>query len=203
MIPHANLPNTKWTGTSATRNDIAVVRTPDGYDWNRLVAEFLELQDLALLRSTNAVSSSLITNLTAETDFDVTATLPVLKAGDVVKIRARGICPATHSTDTLAIKLYIGNLLLATIDATNVTNGDEFVIDADVFVLSTAAIQAITKVSTLASPDSWTFTEVGIASSALDSSVATLVKASATWSVADVGNTVKLTQLVVELKRGT
>ncbi len=205
MLPKPLLPNTKWDGTSRERSDLSFNAAPDGDDWSRLLVEFLQLQDLALLRFTNAAASSLISNLTAETDFDVTGTLPanLLKAGDVIKIRVRGICPSTHSTDTLSIKLYIGSVLLGTISATNVANGDEFFLDAQVFVLSTAAIQAFVKQSTLAAPAAWTMSEKGVASSALDSTGAVVIKATATWSVADATNTVKVTELTVALQRGT
>ncbi len=199
-----SLPNAKWAGISDSRPDVGLHVEPDGADWWRLLAELSQIQDLALLRKANQAASSDVSNVTDETDFDVQATLAgsLLKAGDVIKIRARGICPHTHSTDTLAIKLYIGSVTLASISATNVADNNEFIIDAEVFVLDTGHVQALVKKSTLAAPSAWTLTETGIASTTLDTTADVVIKASATWSVADTGNVANLTQLVVDLKRG-
>lgn len=204
MSPSALLPNSKWDGKSKERQDLGIIAAPDGNDWLRLLVEFLQLQDLALLRYTNQAASSLVTNLTAETAFDIAPVLAagLLKAGDIIKFRVRGVVPLSHTTDTLSIKLYIGSVLLATIAATDVANGDEFFLETSIFVIDTANVQAITKKSTLAAPAAWTVTELGIASAALDVTVPVTLKATATWSVANAGNTVKLTEVTVDLKRG-
>ncbi len=201
-----SLPNAKWDGTSADRDasELQFKESPTGDDYSRLLQEFFQLQDLALLRSTNALPSSPITNLSVETDFDLTATLPaaLLKAGDVIHVTVRGICPTTHLTDTLAIKLYFGSVLIATIAAEDAVNNEEFIINAELFVIDTGHFQAFVRQSDLAAPAAWVLTEKGVASSDLDLTAAVTIKASATWSVASTSNTVKLSQLNVDLKRG-
>ncbi len=197
MLPVASIPNSKWDGTSLTRPDAQVDASPTGDAYSRLISEFLALQDMSFLLFSNATPSGIITNTVDETDFDVTAELPTLKAGDVIKITARGITPATHSTDTLSVNLYVGDLLVATVAVTDVANGNEFQIDASLFVTA-SGMQGLVRQSTLAVPSAWTFSDVGVPDTAVNGKI---IKATAIWSVADVGNTVILTQLVVELKR--
>ncbi len=61
-----------------------------------------------------------------ETSFDKSVTLPAntLQLGDVLRIRAQGICPSTNSTDTLNIKLKIGSLIVLATGALDVNNND-------------------------------------------------------------------------------
>ena len=60
----------------------------------------------------SVAASTAISNTTTETLFDQSYTLPanILQAGSLLRIRYQGIQTAQNSTNTLALKLYLGGL---------------------------------------------------------------------------------------------
>jgi hypothetical protein len=148
---------------------------------------------------TEVAASSAVTNTTTETAFDQSFTIPanLLGAGDRLHIFAQGIATATNSTDTLNAKLYIGGTggqLIAATGALDVANNDIFVIDADV-VIRTAGVSGTlvaSGYSSIGTPGTATAKPFNLASSAIDTTAAKQIAASATWSVANAGNSCRL-----------
>jgi hypothetical protein len=152
-------------------------------------------------------ASSAISNTTTETLFDSNFTIPAntLKAGDVIKIRYQGIATATNSTDTLAIKLYIGGLTgtaLISHAATDVANNDVFSGEMTLVVRDIGATGHIVGMGTYksvpAAEGTITVKDKVLASTAIDTTAAQQIGVSATWSVANSGNSVRLDILNVE-----
>jgi len=80
---------------------------------------------------TNTAASTAISNTASETAFSTSYTIPAnsLVAGEAIDIEWQGIATATNSTDTLAIKVYIGGTsgtLLFTHAATDVADNNVF-----------------------------------------------------------------------------
>jgi len=200
-----SFPSSLWRGASETRGTTPVETTgPDAFDWQRMLSELLEIQKAAAgLLYANTAASSEVENTVVATAFDVSYTMPAntIVAGDRLKIRARGIVVDNNSTDTLALALKIGSTTIASIGAEDVADNDEFLIEAEIFAVSTAAALVTKLVSDLAAPASWTLTRTGTAEVALDFTSALAITVVATWSVAHADNEVKLTQLTVERQR--
>lgn len=161
----------------------------------------------------STAASAAISNTITETLFDKKYSIPAgrLQAGSVIKVRAQGIATATNSTDTLAIKLYLGcadatpptgGVTLATLAARDVANNDIFVIEALAVVRTagaTGTVVALTEAPTSANAAGTATNQGFLASATLDTTAANLVAVSATWSVASVGNSVRLDILDVDI----
>lgn len=156
----------------------------------------------AYLADTTA-ASSLITNTTAETTFsNGTVTIPKnsLTAGDVIRIRAQGIAPATNSTDTLNIKLKVGTTVIAQTGALDVANNDIFLIDANIVIRTVGATGTLVAYGTVSigTPGTATVKTFNLASTTIDTTVDQTLTVTATWSVANAGDTVQMDSLLVE-----
>ena len=156
-----------------------------------------------LLKNSVAVSTA-ITNVLAETDFDVDHTINAnsLRAGDVIEIFAQGIATATNTTDTLVLNLEIGGNKVITTPAVDVADDDIFVIHAFVTVRSIGATGKIIGAGLFGGADAPSTHGFGgmdsIAETTIDTTADILVAISAKWSVADAGNSVQLEQLIVK-----
>lgn len=156
----------------------------------------------------NTAASAAVTNTTTETLFDKSYTLPAnaLLAGDVIEIDAQAIATATNSTDTLNLKLYIGGIAgtnIAATGAVDVANNDVGIIKA------TLVIRTIGASGTFVA-EGYTSLGVGgtvtakaflLGSTAIDTTASKVIGVSATWSVANAGNSCRLDVLTVTLKR--
>lgn len=155
----------------------------------------------------SVADSAAITNLTAETDFDKSFALSAndLAVGDVLHIRALVSVPAQNSTDTLNVKLYIGTVAIAATGAVDVATGDEALIDAYVVVTAVGASGNVRGSGLTAEgvPGTVTGKAFILAPTALDTTVANTIKATATWSVANAGNQAVLKSLTVTSERGS
>lgn len=156
----------------------------------------------------NTAPSSPITNTNTEALFDTSYSLPAntLKAGTLVRIRYQGIATATNSTDTLAIKLYLGGLtgtVLISHAATDVANNDVFQGEFEVICRTAGASGTIvgcgTYKSVPAAAGTMTVKDAILASTTIDTTAALVVGVGATWSVANAGNSVRLDFLRVEI----
>lgn len=155
----------------------------------------------------NTAASNLITNTTTETTFsNGTVTIPknTLAAGDVIRVRAQGIAPATNSTDTLTIKLKIGSTVIATTGAIDVANNDIFVVDASIVIRTVGATGTLVAYGTVSLGASGTATAkvFNLASTTVDTTADQTLTVTATWSVANAGNTVQMDNLLVEKVSG-
>lgn len=157
---------------------------------------------------TNTAASTAVSNTTTETLFDQFCTIPAkhLQPGQLIKIKYQGIATATNSTDTLAIKLYIGGLsgtVLISHAATDVANNDVFMGEYDLIVRTVGASGTMvgrgTYKSVPAAEGTMTIKDDILASTAIDTTTSKVISVSATWSVANAGNSCRLDFLTVEL----
>lgn len=157
---------------------------------------------------TAAAASSPVTNTTTETLFDNYITIPPnsLGVGSLILLRWQGIATATNSTDTLAIKAYIGGLsgtLLFTHAATDVANDNVFQGEYELIIRTIGASGTMVGCgwgkSVPAAEGTATFKDDILASTAIDTTVAQVIGCSATWSVANAGNSCRLDFLRVGL----
>jgi hypothetical protein len=146
-------------------------------------------------------ASTAITNTTTETLFSSQFSIPAntLQAGDVLRVFFQGIATATNSTDTLAIKLYIGGLAgtaLLTLAARDVANNDIFQGRAEIVIRTNGASGTfVAAAEGPASPNAggtaWTMA-AQTGSTAIDTTAAQVIGVSATWSVANAGDSCRL-----------
>lgn len=157
---------------------------------------------------TNEAASTAISNTVAETAFSTAYTIPAntLEAGQMIRIKWQGIATATNATDTLAIKVYIGGIagtLLFTHAATDVANNDVFSGEYTLIVRTVGSGGTIvgfgTGKSVAAAEGTATYKDDILASTAIDTTSSKAITLSATWSVANAGNSVRLDVLTVEM----
>lgn len=162
----------------------------------------------SLVAYSNEAASSAISNTTTETAFDTSCTFPKnsLAAGQVIKIKWQGIATSTNSTDTLAIKVYIGGItgtLLFTHAATDVANNNVFMGEYGLIVRTVGASGTVvgfgTGKSVPAAEGTATYKDDILASTTIDTTAVQQVAVSATWSVASASNSVRLDFLTVEV----
>ena len=149
-------------------------------------------------------ASSAVTNTAVETDFDQTIVLPanLLTQGSKVRIRCQGIATATHTNDTLAIKVYLDGTAIVSIPGVDVANNDIFYVDFELTVrgaLGASAAVVGCGVGGTGTPGTLTAKPTILASTNFATNGALTVKASATWSAADVGNSCRMDVLSVEV----
>jgi len=147
--------------------------------------------------------SAAVTNTTTETDFDKSYTIPAdtLKAGSLLRIKGWGTTTASNSTDTLQIKLIFGSATILTTAAVDQADDDIWSFSAEVVVRTVGASGTFVGHVVYQDPDAagTARKEIEINSTALDTTGTLVVKASATWSVADSGNSCRSEQLTVEI----
>jgi predicted RecA/RadA family phage recombinase len=152
----------------------------------------------------SAVSASTaISNVATETAFDRAVTIPAntLTVGDVIRVRAAVIATATNSTDTLDIQLRLGTTDVAATGAIDVANNNIAFIDFDIIVRTIGASGTFvaTGVTAIGAPGTATALPRLTASTALDTTADLSLNVSATWSVANAGNSCRLDVLNVSL----
>lgn len=146
---------------------------------------------------TSTADSTAVTATTTETLFDTNYAIPAntLKKGDRLRIRYRVVHTATNSTDTSAIKLYIGGLtgtLLISHAATDVANGDTVQGEIEIIVRDIGATGHIVATGTYksvpAAAGTATYKDAVLDSTVIDTTVAQTVGISETWSTSNAGN---------------
>jgi predicted RecA/RadA family phage recombinase len=179
--------------------------TKDAASADTTVRVLIEMQASADLLYSAEAASAVITNTVTETAFDKSVTIPAntLQVGDVLRVRAQGICPSTNSTDTLNVRLKVGTVVLIATGAVDVANNDIFHIEADMVVRTIGAAGTIVAsgLQALGTEGTVTAKPAKLASTVLDTTVAQAVAVSAQWSVANAGDQVRLDVLDVELLR--
>lgn len=164
---------------------------------------------LGRLAYANTAASTAISNTTSETAFDTSYSIPAgsLRAGSVIKVRYQGIATSTNSTDTLLIRLRIGGLAgtaLLVGTATDVANSNIFAGSWTGIIRTIGASGTIvgygthTEVPAASGTAVHDITEI-LASTAIDTTAAQVVNATATWSVASASNSCRLDLMVVEI----
>lgn len=148
-----------------------------------------------ILANASSGASTAISNTVTETAFsNASFSIPAgwLRAGSLIRFGWQGIATATHLTDTLQIKAYVGATAIATGTATDIADNAIFAGEA------TASIRTIGASGTFVGSSSHTKVPAAsltasrvdeiLASTALDTTAAVVVAVKATWSVADSGN---------------
>lgn len=163
---------------------------------------------------TAVAASTAVTNTTTETIFSNKYSIPAntLKAGQMIKIRFQGIATATNGTDTLAIALKIGSTdaappvggtTLLSLAATDVANNDVFTGEYNLIVRTAGASGTMVGVGTYksipAAEGTMTIKDDILASTAINTTAALLIAVTATWSVANAGNSCRLDFMSVEI----
>jgi hypothetical protein len=151
----------------------------------------------------NAIAASaVISNTIAETAFDKSYSIPAnsLKAGESLHIRAWGACPSTNSTDTLNVKLRIGGTQIVATGAVDVANNDIFLIDVVVTFRAVGSSGTLVAAGSVALGASGTVTAkaAALSSTSLNTTQNQTIDVTATWSVANAGNQVRLDGLHIE-----
>ena len=154
----------------------------------------------------NVAASAAVSNgVTTEQFFDKSYSLPAnfLQVGDVIKIKGWAVVSAHASTDTLTVKLYLGTVTIVTTAAVDAAVGDIVWVDATVIVRTIGATGTVVAAGTQGNgvPGTVTAKPFFLASTTLDSTIASIIRASATWSATSATNTVALQGLTVEIAR--
>ncbi len=149
------------------------------------------------LQYSATAASAALTNTTTETSFDnSTVTIPAntLNAGDVIRVRAQGICTSTNSTDTLNAKLKFGSTVVAATGAVDVANNDVFYIDVDLVVRTVGASGTIVATGLVGLGVEGTVTgkPAKLASATVDTTASIAMSVTGTWSVASASNSCRL-----------
>lgn len=177
--------------------------TNSGDEIECIVSEPSRLEPLYVATAASAA----VTTTTAETLFSNQASIEqnTLKPGDRLRIRFQGIVTAQNSTDTLALKLYIGGLtgtVLMTEAAQDVGTNDVFDGEFEIVVRTNGATGTIvgtgTCKSVAAGAGTATYKDAILASTAIDTTAAQVVGLSATWSTNNAGNSCRLDILDVD-----
>lgn len=150
----------------------------------------------------NTAASAAVSNTTAETAFDKSYTIPAntLAAGDVITIKGWARATATNSTDTLNIKLKIGSTIIVASGALDVANDDMVYFEATLVVRTIGASGTFvaTGTVTIGTAGTATVKSFYVASTTIDTTATQAITVTATWSVANSGNSVRLDILNVE-----
>jgi predicted RecA/RadA family phage recombinase len=193
--------NLAVTSPTAIRLGVATKAATNG----QTVVNVLLQQPVAsnrLLYSAPSASTA-ISNVATETAFDRAVTIPAntLTVGDVIRVRAAVIATATNSTDTLDIQLRLGTTDVVATGAIDVANNNIAYLDFDVIVRTIGASGTFvaTGVTAIGAPGTATALPRLTASTALDTTADLSVNVSATWSVANAGNSCRLDVLNVSL----
>jgi hypothetical protein len=141
-------------------------------------------------------TSGNVTNTTVETAFDQKVTIPAnaLVAGSVLRIEGGVYIPTANSTDTLTLKVKLGTVVLAAsaaIDPANTGDWGTFFIEVNCRSLTQLVAKGTIGIA-------GTVTNSGTAGpQAYSAVVANDITVTATWSVANASNVVRLENLSV------
>lgn len=156
----------------------------------------------------NAIAASTaVTNTASETAFDTKYTIPanILQVGDKLRVRFGGTATATNSTNTLTIKGEFGSTEVITSASVDAANSDIWVGEYEVTIRSIGASGTAAYVASVRGPDAGSTADVdrhnaGTISS-LDTTGTIVCQSTATWSVANAGNSCRQDFFSVELIR--
>jgi hypothetical protein len=154
----------------------------------------------------NAAASTAVSNtVSTEQFYDVSYSLPAnsLQVGDVLEIEAAVVVSAAAGTDTITGKLYLGSTAVATTAALDSTTNDVLVLKAMIVVRTIGASGTIVGDVYTGNGVAGTVTLKGavLASTAIDTTAAQLIRASSTWSATTATCTSALQMLCVTRHR--
>jgi hypothetical protein len=155
---------------------------------------------IPVLTGNLSAAGTALTNSTTETSLGShTISANTLQAGSLIQIRYQGIATATNSTDTLAVKLYIGGLsgtALISHAATDVADNNVFTGEFELAIRTVGASGTMVGVGTYksvpAAEGTATYKDDILASTTIDTTADQVVAVSGTWSVASASNSCRL-----------
>lgn len=122
-----------------------------------------------------------------------------LQPGSLISLRFQGIATATNSTDTLAIKAYIGGLAgtaLIAMTATDVANNDVFQGEYELTIRTVGTSGTVVGCGTYksipAAEGTMTVKDDILASTTINTTIDQAVVVSGTWSTTNAGNSCRL-----------
>ncbi len=158
-----------------------------------------------VLSNTVAPSTAVSNTVSTEQFYDVTSTIAAnqLRAGDVLEVEGFAVVTAQASTDTVILKVYLGAVAIVTTAAVDAAVGDILAFRALVYIRTAGASGTLVAQFTQLNGVPATGTAKGgfVASTAIDTTVANIVRASSTWSATTATNTTRLEALKVSLVR--
>ena len=154
----------------------------------------------------NAAASTAIASTSAETAFDTQYTLPAntLAAGTVLKIRCWATGTTVVGSDTVALKLYIGNLAgtaLITSAATTMVNGHTWLAECQLHCRTAGTTGTAVSVGTYkvnSAEGTMTVKDDVVASFTINTQAAQLITASATFNTTNA-NSIRMDIFSVEV----
>jgi len=150
---------------------------------------------------TAEAASTAVSNTTTETLFDNYLTIPAntLEKNSLIQIRYQGIATTTNSSDTLAVKLYIGGLAgtaLISEAATDVADSNVFTGEYELIIRTIGSSGTMVGVGSYksipAAEGTMTIKDDILASTTVDTTADQKVSVSATWSAASANDSVRL-----------
>lgn len=152
-----------------------------------------------LLGNLTAAGTALSDSTTETSLGSVTIPANTLQAGSLIQIRFQGIATATNSSDTLAVKLYIGGLTgtaLLSLTATDVVDNNVFTGEYELAIRTIGSTGTMVGVgvykSVPAAEGTMTTKDDILASTTIDTTAAQVVAVSGTWSAASASNSCRL-----------
>ena len=149
-------------------------------------------------------ASTALTASSTETNFDnsvVTIPANTLRVGDVIRVRAQGICTATNSTDTFTAKIKLGSTVILSTGAVDVANNDIFYLEADAVVrtIGSSGTVVAAGVQALGAEGTVTAKPGKLASATADTTGAITLAVSGQWSSTSAGNSCRLDVCNIEI----
>lgn len=153
-----------------------------------------------VLAYNQAAAGTALTNSTTETALG-SYTIPAntLQVGSLIQIRFGGIATATNSTDTLAIKAYIGGLsgtALISMTATDVADNNVFTGEYEIAIRTIGASGTMVGQGTFksipAAEGTMTIKDDILASTAIDTTADQVIAVSGTWSAQSASDSCRL-----------
>lgn len=157
------------------------------------------------LYANTAASTAVSNTVSTEQFYDTTYTLPAntLQVGDVLHVKCLIVVSAAAGTDTITGKLYLGAIAIATTNALDSTTADVVVMECDITIRTIGASGTyVGEIRTANGPAlTATFRASNLASSAIDTTAANIIRASSTWSATTATCTSAVQALTVTIER--
>lgn len=145
---------------------------------------------------------AVISGTSTETSFAGTETIKggTFKAGRVYRFKVLVSFPSTNATDTATIKLKIGSVVIASLPATDVANGDSAMIDMDLVIRTEGRTGTIfgSGMATIGTPGTATVKHFVLSQTTLNTILNNLVDVTCQWSSTNAGNQARLDQYSIQ-----
>lgn len=127
-----------------------------------------------------------------------------MKPGDVITVEGKVVVTAQNGTDTAQAQLYIGAVKIQDFGARDLDATEELAFKVKLVVQDVGAVGHVKGSGNFSAGDLITSVAAGafsLASTAIDTTIDNLIRASVTFSSSNVGNAAKLRDLIVTIDR--